>query len=644
MPVGNVSPEAYMSQSFRYPNPFFDIASTYIPPTVKLLFQYTKYFYYSNSTISPIIYKLAEYPITNIIYEKSRDGEDVNDKTKEIWRRLMEDNLHIQRLQIEVNLDYYIYGNAFLSIFYPFVRNLECPKCKKKTVIGKVPWKWKNFNFLGNCSQCKAELVQFKIVDVPIRNRSQISICRWNPINIDIDYNALTGKSTYIYHLIGKDRKAIMLGKKDYLETVPWLFIEAVRDNKDIILEPSNLFHFRRACLSDADMGWGMPVVLPVIKDAYYAQILRKGQEAIALDHIVPLRILYPTANAEVSPYVSVNLGTWREKVESEIKMWRQDPNYISIMPIPVGLEHVGGDAKALSITPELKLAEQQIAGGLGVPLEFIMGGLNWTGSSITLRILENHFLTIIKFHDEFLEWLTTRMSRYFKIPKIRCRQAKFKMADDMQYKQLIMAMQQSGNISASTVLSESDLNFREEQEQIKKENEIKNQLLGLVQLQNAEIQGQMQVIGAKYQALAQIQMQSVMNLAQEAGVTPSIGQPGQPGGGDGVPPQQPGAKGKPGQAKKAQPSGGPPSQEETDQMSPQQMTVPQMVQSYAQQIMAMPPEQQQSLLAQMEGGEGQMPQLAAAVKQFIAQAQKPAVNMKPLPEQKPPRRKAALV
>jgi hypothetical protein len=78
--------------------------------------------------------------------------------------------------------------------------------------------------------------------------------------------------------------------------------------------------------------------------------------------------------------------------------------------------------------------------------------------------------------------------------------------------------------------------------------------------------------------------------------------------------------------------------------MSPQQMTVPQMVQSYAQQIMAMPPEQQQSLLAQMEGGEGQMPQLAAAVKQFIAQAQKPAVNMKPLPEQKPPRRKAALV
>jgi hypothetical protein len=642
MPVGSVSAEAYVGSSFRYPNPFFDIASTYIPPTVKLLFQYTKYFYYSNSTISPIIYKLAEYPITSILYEKSRDGDDVNDKTKELWRRLMEDNLHIQRLQIEINLDYYVYGNAFISISYPFIRNLECPKCKKKTVIAKMKWKWKNFNFLGDCPQCKAEQVAFKVVDVPIRNRSQISICRWNPINIDIDYNALTGKSTYIYHIIGKDRKCIMLGKPDYLETVPWLFVEAVRDNKDIVLERSNLFHFRRACLSDADMGWGMPVILPVIKDAYYAQILRKGQEAVALEHIVPLRVLFPSQNADATPYVSVNLGTWRQKIEEEIKKWRQDPNYISIMPIPLGVENIGGDAKALTITPELKLVEQQIAGGLGVPLEFIMGGLNWTGSSITLRILENHFLTIIKFHDEFLEWLTTRMSRYFKIPKIRCRQANFKMADDMQYKQLVMSMQQAGNVSASTVLAENNLNFREEQEEIKKEMELKNQLMGITQIQNAEIQGQMMLIQAKYQALAQIQSQSIMNQGQEAGVMPSMGQPGQPGGGDGMPPQQPGAKGKP--AQKAKPSGGPPGQAEADQMSPQQMTIPQMVETYAKQIMGMPPEQQQSLIAQMEQSGGQMPELAAAVKQYIAQAQKGVTNMKPLPEQKPPRRKPALV
>jgi len=644
MPVGSVSADAYVSREFRYPSPFFDIASTYIPPTVKLLFQYCKYFYYANSTISPIIYKLSEYPITNIIYEKPKGGEDVNDNTKELWRRMMEDNLHIQRLQIEINLDYYIYGNAFLSIVYPFIRNLECPACKKKSLIGKTQWKWKNFRFIGNCPLCKAEQQEFKVVDTPIKNRSMVALARWNPINVDIDYNALTGKSTYIYHIIGKDRKAIALGKKDYLETTPWIFIEAVKDNKDIILEPSNLFHFRRPAISDADMGWGMPVIMPVIKDAYYSQILRKSQEAIALDHIVPLRILFPAANADVSPYVTANLGAWRQKIELELKAWRQDPNYISIMPLPVGIQNFGGDAKALSITPELKLIEQQIAGGLGVPLEFIMGGLNWTGSSITLRILENHFLTIIKFHDEFLEWITTRLSRYFKIPKIRCRQAQFKMADDMQYKQLILQMQQAGNVSATTVLDENHLNFREEQEAIKKENEIKATIQNLAQLQMAEAQGQVQVIGTKYQALAQIEGQKIMQIAQEqlaikaqASGQPPPGQPGKPqapGGAKAPSAKAPGAK--------AQPSGGPPGQAEADQMgAPQeQMTIPQMVQVYAQQIMSVPPEQQEMVLQRLEQN---MPQLATAIREFIAKAQKPA-DMRPLPQQKPPRRKAALV
>jgi hypothetical protein len=297
-------------------------------------------------------------------------------------------------------------------------------------------------------------------------------------------------------------------------------------------------------------------------------------------------------------------------------------------MPIPMALQHVGGDAKALTITPELKLAEQQIAGGLGVPIEFIIGGLNWTGSSVTLRILENHFLTIIKFHDEFLEWLTTRLSRFFKLPKIRCRQAKFKMADDIQYKQLVLQMQQLGNVSATTVLSENDLNFNEEQETIKKENLIKNSLLGQSQLQAAEIQGQMQVVQAKYQALAQVQAQSVMNQAQEAQIIP----PQQPTGPEGGQPA--GGKGKP----KAQPSGEPPA--EPDQSGPQ-VTVPQMVEVYARQLMNMAPEQAQIYMQQMEGN---MPQLAAAIKQYIGQTQKTVVNMKPLPSQKPPRRQLSPV
>lgn len=655
MSYSGLTPNLLSAAGRSYPNPFYDISSTYIPPTLKLLFQMCRYMYYSNGTISPIIYKLSEYPVTNIVYEKPKGGEKVTDATKELWKKLLEEHLHIKRTQIEINLDYHVYGNAFISLSFPFSRQLECPACKKKTAISKFQWgkgslEWKRMTFLGKCPKCKREEQTFKVVDIPVRNRSRVKIIRWCPMHIDIKYNPLTGHSTYIYHIMGQERKKIQVGDPETLETTPWVFIDAVKNNRDVQLEDSNLFHFKRPCISDEDMGWGMPLILPAIKDAYYSQIMKKGQEAVMQEHIVPMRVLYPTETGTVSPFVSANLGTWRAKVEDELRKWRQDPNYVSIMPLPVGVENIGGDAKALLITPELQFNRQLVAESVGVPLEFLAGGLTYSGGSVSLRILENHFLTTFEFHNEFLRWMVTKLSRHLKLPEIRCRQSKFKMADDMQAKQIILQLQQLGKVSPTTLLNELDLNFNEEQQQLKEDNQLTNMIMGMTGIQNAESQGQMGLIAAKYQALAQVEAQRIMMEAQQAGVVPPPPEAGAPGGGP------PGAGGKPkGGAKqpssKPQPSGGPP-QAESDPAGQQQanpMTIPEMVATYGDQLMAMPPEQAEALLRQMEAGQGAMPELAKALRNHMAKAKKVAgggdatgaVDMRPLPEQKPPRRQS---
>jgi len=639
---------------FKYPNPYFDIASTYVPPSIKTLFKYTKYFYYSNSIISPIIYKLSEYPITHLVYEKAPNEESLAPKTKRIWKKMLEENLKVRRFQIEANLDYNVYGNCFVSIFYPFIRMLECPSCKKKTNVKKMDWKFTRWAFRGNCPKCKAADVEFKVVDKTIKNRKQVRLVRWNPQNISIDYNAITGESNYIYQTPNREKKNIMAGKKGYVDTVPWVFVEAAKAGKNVELESENLFHFKRASISDSDMGWGMPIVMPVIKDAYYLQVLRKGQEAIAVEHIVPLRILFPQHNADTSPYVSMDLGSWRKKVEAQLQAWRQDPNHVSIMPVPVGIENMGGDARALMITQEIKLVQQEIAGGMGVPVEMIFGGLNWSGSSVSLRILENHFLTIIEFHNEFLDWITTRLSRFFKLPKVHVRQGKFKMADDIQYKQLMLQMQQAGNISSTTMLAEHDVDFMQEQELIKKEQQAKNTILGVTQIQNAEIQGQLGIISAKYGAIAQGEAQKIMASIQgELGMNP-----GDPNAQGGQAPAEQGGQASAGQAQGGQteptpdsgpkpaPSGGAPTAQEDTAMQPQsQMTIPQMVEHYVQQLMSMPPDQRETLLQRMEAQkDGNMPELAAAIRKRIKEVEsqqgaETKKTMRPLPEQRAPRR-----
>jgi len=658
--MGNVTPTAAGSGDsvgqgrFKYPNPYFDIASTYVPPSIKTLFRYTKYFYYSNSIISPIIYKLSEYPVTGLVYEKARGEKELSTKTKDIWERMLEENLKIRRTQIEINLDTNVYGNCFLSISYPFVRMLECPSCKKKHNITKVKWKFTRWKFRGNCPSCKAEDMEFNVHDKTIRNRKRVKLVRWNPVNISIDYNSITGVSKYMYQTPNKEKKAIAAGKPGYIDTIPWVFIEAARDGKNVELEPENVFHFKRASISDSDMGWGMPVIMPVIKDAYYLQVLRKAQEAIFVEHILPLRILFPQHNADTSPYVSMDLGSWCKKVEGEIRAWRQDPNRVSIMPVPVGIENMGGDARALMVTNEIKLMQQEIAGGMGVPIELIFGGLSYSGSSVSLRILENHFLTMIQFHNEFLDWLIARLSRFFKLPKVNVKLGSFKMADDIQYKQLMLQMQQAGNISSTTMLGEHDLDFTEQQELIKKEQQTKNAILGITQIQNAEIQGQLGIIGARYNALAQGEGQKIMSSIQNEMAAAQDMPPGsdpnaQPGQGQ----PAPGGPAGPGQADPAAagpqpaPSGQAPSPEEDAAMQGPavSMTIPQMVEQYANQMASMPPEQREEILARMEQQtEGAMPQLAAAIRQRLAQMEsaqneQTKKTMKPLPEQRAPRR-----
>ena len=66
------NPVTNAERGITYPSPFFDISSTYLPRTIKSLYQWCKFYFWTNPLINAICSKLAEYPITDIILE-SRD-------------------------------------------------------------------------------------------------------------------------------------------------------------------------------------------------------------------------------------------------------------------------------------------------------------------------------------------------------------------------------------------------------------------------------------------------------------------------------------------------------------------------------------------------------------------------------------------
>jgi len=507
MPVSPVTEELLSSMTrdvVRYPDPFFDLAKNFIPSNIKTLFKFCKNIFYTNSYLRNVINKMTQYPITDIIYESS-----INIKTRETYDKILHDDLKIKSFLIGVGMDYYTYGNSIITAYSIPKRFLTCPKCGHSVPLTEAKFKFRRFKFESSCTSKKCSYSgTFKVEDSKIKSISNFKLVRLNPENIDIDYNSITGDNTYTYNMPNKIKKGIMAGDVNTLNTVPWAFVEAVEKKKAVKLDNKNLYHLKYPSLSEENMGWAKPPILPALKEIYYLQTLRRGNEAIINEHLVPKKSIFPSATGSLDPFSKMNLGEWSSKMKSQLKKWKVDPNHIAIFPIPIGYQELGGNAKMLMLTPEMRFLEESIINSLGVPLEFIKGGTTWTGSSVSLRIVENGFLNYREHLRDLLNYfIIPKLSEYLAIPKISVYFKKFKMNDDSEFKQILIQLYQIGAISRNRLHEEMGINSEEERVAI--DRAAKEDLDRNIYQQRAQatIQGESQIIMAKAQAKAQEEM-----------------------------------------------------------------------------------------------------------------------------------------
>ena len=506
------------AQGVNYPSPFFDIAHTYLPTTIKSMFRWCRYYFLTNPTINATVFKLSEYPITDIIIDHP------DKRVAERWKEYFIDHLNYKAFQIECGLDYHTYGNCLTSLSFPFKKYLTCAGCSRQMEAARVRphWVFTNYEFRLSCPHC-GHLGTAESKDIYFKNESGVRMMRWSPEDVEVTYSDLTGEHTYFYNIPPGIRNDIIVGKKDSIEQVPNIFIQALRQQKGVTFSKDLFFHLRRPTLADQDRGWGIPLLLPCLKDTFYLQIMKKAQEAILLEHIVPLRVLFPQAGSGTSdPYTTINLVDWRDHVATEIARWRMDPNYIPILPLPIGNQTVGGDGRALLMVQEMQTMSEQLINGMQVPLEFIKGGMSYAGTNVSMRMLENQFITYLSRHARMAKWTMRLVADYLDWPLANIRFKPFKMADDIQRKAFLFQLNQANKVSDTTLLNDSDLDQEKENQIMERETQSRLQATKQQQLAMAEIQGEQQVILTKMQAKAQQEMQAALQAPTA---------PGEPGG-----------------------------------------------------------------------------------------------------------------
>ncbi|MGA1354184.1 MAG: hypothetical protein ACO32I_05335 [Candidatus Limnocylindrus sp.] len=486
----------------KYPHPFFDQGQAYLPTSVKNLFHWCRYYYLTNPAVNSAITKMAEYPVTDLTFKT--DDDVLRQKYMRIVR-----NINLKAARVEIGLDYYTYGNAFVSVMFPFRKFLTCAECKHTHDIKakSTKYKWVSQKYQLTCAKCG--FVGFaKARDQYLKSVRDITILRWDPERIDLSHDAFTGKTTYYYEIPPEIQNEIRMGRKERIETTPEVFIRAVQLQRKVMLSADNLYHFKRPTLAQKSMGWGVPLVMPVLKDLHYLGVLRRSQEAIAQEHIVPLRIVFPQAGTATSdPYSMVNLGDWKQEITKQLSQWKLDPNRIPIMPVPLGVQTIGGDGRALILHQEYRVWMEHIIAGMGVPPEFVFGGIQFSGTNLTMFQLHNKFLGYIDDQRELVyDFILGKIAAFMGYPPIDGDFRPFKMADDMQRTMLYFQLVQAQKLSERTLLE--DLGFDPEVESRKMDAERGRslELQRRMLVQQAHIQGDIMDINTRYQGQSQLQ------------------------------------------------------------------------------------------------------------------------------------------
>lgn len=457
--------------SNNHPNPMFDFLTGFVPRKLKDLFRWTEYLFFNSPHIFIALTKLSDYVITDITYET---------ESKELRRRyqnVINKKLRGKSILKACARDRYIYGNSFVSVYLPFKRMLSCSKCKSIWDIRKIDsyeYLWEKKVFKYSCPACgcqsKTHLQDIKDIKTPLPER--INIIRWDPKLIDIDYNPVTGESVYYYNIPSALKEKVKKSDRTAINSMPKEFLEAIKDDTVFEFEPDKLYHMKIDAPAGVDGAWGFPPLTSSLKQFYYTQVLRKANEAIALDHLVPFRVLHPAQTGQNNdPVTSMAMGQWVEETRKNIRKWRRDPLHIQFAPVALGVTQMGGQGRTLLTLGEIKEAEENIIAGMGVPREFLFGGLSYTGSSVTLRMLENQLLSHKADLLGLLQWLVDTISDYMGWEKIKADITNFRFVDDIQQKNMLLQADAQYNLVSKRSLAELfDVDYDKEQEALVQE------------------------------------------------------------------------------------------------------------------------------------------------------------------------------
>lgn len=487
--IGNVANKsATTNRDDRFPDPFMDMASLAMPNTIQDALRWCEFIMSVNGPYRSAISRVISYFITEVEITTSGggDGEDrIGREEKQKYLDFLNDTLGINSVLRNVALDYMVYGNSFTSLLMPFRRYLSCPQsgCGFEMPLRKIcntagmSFQWTDYSFHAKCPKCGYR-GKWRHIDRRSGETGQIKVKRWSPHDMDILWDPYTDDTAFIWKIPETDRELIRRGHPFHLERANWEIIQAVKNNQHLLFDPEVIYHMKEEPFSGIKNGWGISRVLTNFRQAWYVQILHRYNEAIALDHIVPFRVLTPEprngAGGDVSdPVLSMNMGAFSTRVQSMLRRHRQDPARWHVLPFPLQYQALGGDATQLAPHDLMQLGMDELLNAAEVPAELYRGSLTVQSAPAALRLFEANWSHLVHGLNRFLMRLVDNVSQVMSWEPVNCRLKPVTHADDLNRQMAKLQLMMGGQISRTTGLAAVGADFAEEERRKLEEERI---------------------------------------------------------------------------------------------------------------------------------------------------------------------------
>jgi hypothetical protein len=513
-----------------FPDPFADYASFALPKSVEDVYDFCELVFLTNGLYREAVRRRVSYFSTAIKIDGASD--DVEDD----WKEFFEDHLHYRNLLQAINMDLEFYGNSYFSVIVDFDRVLVCGSCRQFSVTGEraesnpdFNLKINNYEHVLTCPRCGTR--------GPAITRDQdrtqpeaLHVRRWSPREIGTVWHPVQDTASYFWKIPQYLKERVKQGDVGVVLRTPQRVLEAIKSDKHLLFDDDFILHLKEDTLAGIESRhWGVPRVLANFRQVWYIQVLHRYNEALALDYIIPLRLITPattdgTGGADMLK--NFNAAAFMANVQAMIRTRRRNPTQWNSLPFPVNYQVLGGEARQLAPEELLTNARESLLNDLGIPVELYRGSMTLQSAPVALRLFEATNSYIPYNSHRALKFIADRASRVLRWDAVTPRLEKVTHADDANRNISKLQLMTQGIISQTTGLKGMDIDLKDETRQKMEDQRIEAE-------ETARLTEQFEQAGYMQQ----------MQQAPPVGAA-APGQPGQPA--PGGQPGQPAQAGQP--------------------------------------------------------------------------------------------------